>query len=545
LGLDDFCLVVDLDNPSEVEKFDFNFPFYRCAATLFFNYLNIPQLEAQADLQLRRFFTPQANEKFFLWRQYFVPDSWGILEMGINWESGFEVNLTPLHLACELLLPKTTERLLCEGADPNSTCKYFGTPLSRLLLSGETDLSFVPTPLWECLRLRFGDPKDRREDCELQIFDILLSKGADIGQMVRCPDVPRSGSFGPTSLLCVALALQKQIILIQLCKTAFNLPVEICFGRNCENLICLLKYQMELVSYEDYPSHTMLFWKDFIKCVMDLYPPWAQDSQFLSIMNEILSESTEFGKKKAAIKERDDTTDQQFVLACRIGNEPAAIRLLAEGASIEALDLENKSALYLALQGGYWSIAFILLEAGSDLNAELPGNETPLDMAIGLCGDEELSKGVDTLTFIKQLVENDHNDIFCREAPKILHLACERDRIDIIELILGHSVDADVLVDGLAPIHSLLNGDAWAKEDVLELLLEHGADVSLRDNEGHTPLHLAVMCRETSQSLVRLLLDYGANRNEIDIAHRTPLHCACEKGDLGTAKCLLDYWPGR
>jgi hypothetical protein len=182
------------------------------------------------------------------------------------------------------------------------------------------------------LSLQFADPKDGREDYELQICDILLSKGTDIGQMVRCPDVPHNGSFGQISQ--------------RLCKAAVNLPVEICFGRNCENLTCLLESRMELAAYEDELSHTKWFWKDFIKCVLDLNPPWAQDSKFLSIMDEFLSAPTEFGKKKAAIKERDDTTDQQFALACRIGNEPAAVRLLAEGASIEgfeALDSANKS----------------------------------------------------------------------------------------------------------------------------------------------------------------------------------------------------------
>lgn len=177
------------------------------------------------------------------------------------------------------------------------------------------------------------------------------------------------------------------------------------------------------------------------------------------------------------------------------------------------------------------------------MNAELPGNGTLLEMVMELDGDEEFSGGVDALAFIEQLVENDHIDIFFREAPKILHLACERNRIDIIELILGHDVDVDVLVDGLAPIHALLSEKASAEEDGLELLLEHGADVNLRDNKGHTPLHLAVVLRETS--LVTLLLDHGANRNEIDIAHRTPLHYACEKGYLGIVECLLDHRPGQ
>ncbi|KAH8786249.1 hypothetical protein BGZ57DRAFT_818295, partial [Hyaloscypha finlandica] len=169
LGLDDFCIVMDVGNVSESKRFHDNFPFYNCAASLFFDYLNIPQLEDQADLQLRRFFTPQANENFFLWRQHFVPGSFGIEEMDIEWNSGSEVNLTPLHLACELLLKNTTGRLLSEGADPNATCKYFGTPLARLFLSGEWCFIGVPIPLWENLSFQFIGAENGREEYEVQI----------------------------------------------------------------------------------------------------------------------------------------------------------------------------------------------------------------------------------------------------------------------------------------------------------------------------------------------------------------------------------------
>lgn len=242
LGLDDFCLVMDVDNVSESERFHDNFPFYNCAASLFFDYLNIPQLEAQTDLQLRRFFTPQANEKFFLWRQHFVPDSFGIAEMDIEWNPGSEVNLTPLHLACELLLKNTTERLLSEGADPNARCRYFGTPLTRLLLSGEGGSSYVPTNLWYALSLQFAGAEGGREEYEVQIYDILLSKGADVSQMVRCAGVPKDEVSSLTSPLCVALVLTKSLPLTQrLCLATVSLSAEICFGMDCENLSRFLK----------------------------------------------------------------------------------------------------------------------------------------------------------------------------------------------------------------------------------------------------------------------------------------------------------------
>jgi ankyrin repeat protein len=531
---------MDVGNVSESKRFHDNFPFYNCAASLFFDYLNIPQLEDQADLQLRRFFTPQANENFFLWRQHFVPGSYGIMEIDIEWNPGPEVNLTPLHLACELLLKNTTGRLLSEGADPNATCKCFGTPLTRLFSSGEWRLVGVPIPLWANLSFQFIGAESGREEYEVQIYDILLSKGADVCRLVRCPDVPKNGVSGLTSPLCVALVLRKSLPLIQrLCLATVNLSAEICFGIDCENLPCIL--DMRVLN-----EYILRFWKDFVKCATELNTLWARDFKFLSIMEEFFSKRRISNDAENEIKMRDNTPDQQLRLACQIGNEPAVVRLLAEGASINAFNSENESALYLALEGGYWSIAFVLLEAGSDLNAEDSTGESPLQMLMGLnWKDDEYSEGVDALAFFEQLVGDNHIDIFRREAPKILHLACEYVRSDIITLILGHDVDVNVRVDGSCPIHTLLNEKDLAIEDDLTLLLEHGANVNLQDNERRTPLHLAARWgSSTGRTLVRRLLDQGANRDEIDVDRWTPLHFACSRGDLGTVKCLLEHKQG-
>jgi ankyrin repeat protein len=62
------------------------------------------------------------------------------------------------------------------------------------------------------------------------------------------------------------------------------------------------------------------------------------------------------------------------------------------------------------------------------------------------------------------------------------------------------------------------------KADIVQLLIQHGADVTAQDNACSTPLHLASSkgCDRT----VELLLRYGADVNAQDGRDSTPLHLA-------------------
>jgi ankyrin repeat protein len=60
--------------------------------------------------------------------------------------------------------------------------------------------------------------------------------------------------------------------------------------------------------------------------------------------------------------------------------------------------------------------------------------------------------------------------------------------------------------------------------DIVQLLIQHGADVTARDDNCSTPLHLA-SSRECGKT-VKLLLTQGADINAQDGTHSTPLHLA-------------------
>ena len=66
--------------------------------------------------------------------------------------------------------------------------------------------------------------------------------------------------------------------------------------------------------------------------------------------------------------------------------------------------------------------------------------------------------------------------------------------------------------------------DAEVEMSAIRLLLEHGADVTTRDNTHSTPLHVA--SSKGNGEAVRLLIRHGAEVNAQDGRRRTPLHRA-------------------
>mmetsp|Transcript_32842 Transcript_32842/g.29701 ORF Transcript_32842/g.29701 Transcript_32842/m.29701 type:complete len:119 (-) Transcript_32842:1338-1694(-) len=77
--------------------------------------------------------------------------------------------------------------------------------------------------------------------------------------------------------------------------------------------------------------------------------------------------------------------------------------------------------------------------------------------------------------------------------------------------------------------------------EVVEVLLEHNANIEAKTSMQRTPLHLS--CMRGNLPIVKILVKHKANLNATDNDFNTPLHYVCEHGFPDILKFLLDQKP--
>ena len=73
--------------------------------------------------------------------------------------------------------------------------------------------------------------------------------------------------------------------------------------------------------------------------------------------------------------------DRALVQALKLGDVEGAIRLLAEGADVNAKDGFGMTPLHWAARWGYKAVAELLLDKGADVNAVTNSGKTALQLA--------------------------------------------------------------------------------------------------------------------------------------------------------------------
>ena len=172
-------------------------------------------------------------------------------------------------------------------------------------------------------------------------------------------------------------------------------------------------------------------------------------------------------------------------------------------------------------------------------NSPSRGNPNPLYYSV-LCGFFDLIKHI----AIKQ---PRHANSICGNYRFPLFAALGEDRVEVVELLLeyGANVDAQDATGETILLKVLLRPQRSNLVDLVKLLLKHGADVNAQDGTLRSSLHLAEY--EGRLEVAQMLVKHKANVNSQDNNGKTPLDILLERKTydeddiLDHAELLLKY----
>lgn len=131
--------------------------------------------------------------------------------------------------------------------------------------------------------------------------------------------------------------------------------------------------------------------------------------------------------------------------------------------------------------------------------------------------------------------------IFGMGASKDIFEAVEAGRVSAVKKFLDDGVDVNIRNDaGNTPLISA-SFPSHARKDVIDLLLDRGADINAKSSFGLTALHEAAS--QGNKEVVSRLIERGADVNAKDSIESTPLHCAIGEGNSFSYSAILE--PGR
>jgi ankyrin repeat protein len=232
--------------------------------------------------------------------------------------------------------------------------------------------------------------------------------------------------------------------------------------------------------------------------------------------------------------------------------------LLTGGADIDLPDPDGVSPLHVAVMNANWDLVKKLIEAGADVDQWDIFGAAPLFTAVGLHSKTDggrasidplnETKGLDVVRMLLERGANPNMQLFFRPAnvrgatntrgSTPLIRAANNGDLELVQLLLEHGADATVyMADRQTPIHAVLAGRT-AEPEALELiktLHAAGTDVNvvalvnhIEEVRGGTALHYAV--RKRHQQVIQLLASYGIDINAKDQDGLTALDYTQSRG---------------
>ncbi|UPX12620.1 uncharacterized protein EKO05_0003161 [Ascochyta rabiei] len=220
-------------------------------------------------------------------------------------------------------------------------------------------------------------------------------------------------------------------------------------------------------------------------------------------------------------------------------NHPKLVQLLLRfGANVDAQDKQGRTALMTAAWKNNFHIMDVLLKGGADVNKK---DNNGRHILHNLAADKDCNWGSNVIELLLHqniALDGPQGQDESKRTP--LHWAASTGKRELCEMLLRRAMPPRSNVNaeegrGKAPIHLAI---AHGRDDIVETLLAHGADVMARSDGSWTPLHNT--CEQGTVRVIRILLSAGADVNARLLNGMTPLHVAAQAGHLEVVQCLLE-----
>ena len=232
------------------------------------------------------------------------------------------------------------------------------------------------------------------------------------------------------------------------------------------------------------------------------------------------------------------------------------------GVDVNAENLDCTTALMIACQNGDGVVIKILLDAGADPNINsIKGNKSLHAAVLGGCSEEAFKKIIDHGADV-----NSTNN----ESVTALMVACKKGNMDAMYVLLNAGADPHIAdSNGNTCMHHAIVGGC--SKEVLQVIIDHGADVNSTNNDSVTALMVAckkgnvdatyallkaasnpdiadsngntcmyhAIVGSFSKEVLQAIIDQGADVNSTNKEGVTALMAACRKGNMDVIYVLL------
>ena len=189
---------------------------------------------------------------------------------------------------------------------------------------------------------------------------------------------------------------------------------------------------------------------------------------------------------------------------------------IARGSDLNAKIYDGIAPLHWAAFFGHKEIVELLIAAGVDVNAKKDDGETPMDMVIKSTSydghqDKEAMAQLLHKHGGKRGEELKGGEPVAKAPAISIHSAAFRGNIEAIKQHIAAGTDVEVkggLFKG-TPLHLAAYG---GRKEIVELLIDKGADVNAKSDDGRTPLDRAIAFEQTETA--DLLRKHGGKTGE-------------------------------